>query len=123
MKARFCLSSVCVVAVAAVVSSGTQAATKEGTALCDALVREAAQPGKPAWRPMLLYLAELHGRSVHPPLGHFKYPFEDIGPGYQGGKVFGHIDLTHIRLDTVRALSEHVRNQIRNELAGQIGRA
>ena len=95
------------------------AATPEGIALRDALVREAAQPGKPAWQPMLLYLAELHGQSVHPPLDYFRFPFEDIGPGYQGGKVFGHIDLTHERLDTVRALPEHARNQIYNELAGQ----
>jgi hypothetical protein len=99
--------------------SAARAATKEGSALRDALVREAEQPGKTAWRPMLLYLAELHGRSVHPPLAHFPYPFEDIGPGYQGGKAFGHIDLTHQRLDTVRALPEHARNQTRNELAGQ----
>jgi hypothetical protein len=96
-----------------------QAQTPEGKALRDALVREADRPGKPAWRPMLLYLAELHGRSVHPQTGHFRYPYEDIGPGYQGGKAFGHIDLTHERLDTVRAAPEHVRNQIRNELAGQ----
>jgi glycogen debranching enzyme len=68
---------------------------------------------------MLLYLAELHGRSIHPPIGHFLYPFEDIGPGYQGGQAFGHIDLTHERLDTVRAAPGHARNQIRNELAGQ----
>lgn len=93
--------------------------TQEGRALRDALVREADRPGKPAWRPMLLYLAELHGRSVHPPTGHFRYPFEGIGPGYQGGQAFGHFDLTHERLDTLRAAPEHVRNQIRNELAGQ----
>jgi glycogen debranching enzyme len=68
---------------------------------------------------MLLYLAELHGKSVHPPQAHFPHPFEDIGPGYQGGAAFGHIDLTHQRLDTVRALPEHVRNQTRNELALQ----
>jgi hypothetical protein len=93
--------------------------TTEGRALREALLREADQPVKPAWRPMLRYLAELHGRSVHPPTGHFRYPYEDIGPGYQGGKAFGHFDLTHERLDTVRALPEHARNQIRNELAGQ----
>jgi glycogen debranching enzyme len=87
--------------------------------LQDALVKEAAQPGKATWQPMLLYLAALHGRSVHPPLDYFRYPFEDIGPGYQGGMAFGHIDLTHERLDTVRALPEHARNQVRNELAGQ----
>jgi len=106
-------------ACCAAVSAETKAATKEGAALRDALVREAMRSGQEAWRPMLLYLAELHGRSVHPPQDHLPYPFEDIGPGYQGGKAFGHIDLTHERLDTVRALPEHVRNQTRNELAGQ----
>jgi glycogen debranching enzyme len=95
------------------------AATPEGTPLRHALVREAGTCPNPAWRPMLLYLAELHGQSVHPPLDYFRFPFEDIGPGYQGGKVFGHIDLTHERLDTVRALPEHACNQLRNELAGQ----
>jgi hypothetical protein len=103
----------------AAVAPDQPAATREGPALRDALVKEAAQPGKAAWQPMLLYLADLHGRSVHPPTAHFRYPFEDIGPGYQEGKAFGHIDLTHERLDTVRALPEHVRNQTRNELAGQ----
>lgn len=93
--------------------------TKEGAPLRDALRREAEQPMKAQWRPMLRYLAELHGQSVFPPIAHLPYPFESIGPGYQGGMVFGHIDLTHIRLDTVRAHPEHVRNQIRNELAGQ----
>src|SRR6476469_7832141 len=97
----------------------TLAATPEGTPLRDALLKEAALPSKPAWQPMLRYLAELHGRSVHPPMDYFPYPFEGIGPGYQGGKVFGHIDLTHERLDTVRAAPEHARNQVRNELAGQ----
>ena len=107
---------------AAVVFAAARAAdivTKEGVALRDALVREASRPANPEWRPMLLYLAELHGRSVMPPVGHFKYAYESIGPGYQGGRVFGHIDLAHERLDTVRAAPEHVRNQTRNELAGQ----
>lgn len=93
--------------------------TPEGVRLRDALVLEATQPVKPGWRPMLLNLAELHGRSVLPARGHFKYPYQTIGPGYQDGRIFGHIDLTHERLDTVRASPEHVRNQIRNELAGQ----
>ena len=104
---------------AALSATDAPAATKEGTPLRDALLREAEQPGKPAWQPMLRYLAELHGQSVFPAMAHFKHPFESIGPGYQGGMVFGHIDLTHERLDTVRALPEHARNQIRNELAGQ----
>src|SRR6185436_8177696 len=106
-------------AVAAAITTSVKAATKEGAALRDRMILEAAQPGKAAWRPMLLYLAELHGKSVHPPLAHFPNPFEDIGPGSQGGMAFGHIDLTHERLDTVRAMPQHARDQIRNELAGQ----
>ena len=90
-----------------------------GAALRDALLREAEQPGKPAWQPMLEFLADLHGRSVLPPLAHFKYPYHSIGPGYQDGRVFGHIDLTHIRLDIMRAAPGFARDQIRNELAGQ----
>jgi hypothetical protein len=106
-------------ACATALSGVVRAATKEGAALRDALLREAEEPGKPPWQPMLLYLAELHGQSVLPPRAHFPYPFENIGPGYQGGNAFGHIDLAHKRLDTVRALPVHVRNQTRNELAGQ----
>jgi dienelactone hydrolase len=96
-----------------------QGAGEEGAALHAALVREAALPVKPAWRPMMLNLAALHGRSILPAVGHFPYPYQSIGPGYENGRIFGHIDLTHERLDTVRARPEHVRNQIRNELAGQ----
>src|SRR5262245_66617436 len=110
------------IAAAGVVTTAAarvRCATEEGAALRDALLRAAERPGNAAWQPMLRYLAELHGRSVHPPQAHFPHPFESIGPGYEGGNAFGHIDLTHERLDTVRALPEHVRNQTRNELAGQ----
>lgn len=93
--------------------------TVEGARLRAALRREAEHPGKLAWQPMLHALADLHGRSVFPALAHLPHPYESIGPGYQGGRVFGHIDLTHIRLDTVRADPAHVRDQIRNELSGQ----
>src|SRR5213083_1798295 len=67
----------------AAAASNAKAATEEGSTLQEALVREAERPGKSAWKPMLIYLAELHGRSVHPPLAHLPHPFEDIGPGYQ----------------------------------------
>src|SRR5438094_191818 len=80
------------VACASALPDRVLSATKEGVPLRDALVREAQEPGKTAWQPMLLYLAELHGQSVHPPQAHFQYPFEDIGPGYQGGQAFGHFD-------------------------------
>ena len=113
---------VCGLGVAVIFLAAAQAAditTPDGASLRDALVREAAGPVKPAWRHMLLYLAELHGWSVLPAVGFFPSAYESLGPGYFGGRAFGHWDLTHERLDTVRASPEHVRNQIRNELAGQ----
>lgn len=118
MAGRILLGTAFAVATAAT-AGAVEPATPEGAALHAALVREVSQPVKAAWRPALLYLAELHGRSVLPPVGHFKYPYESLGPGYMDGRVFGHWDITHERLDTVRASPEHVRNQIRNELAGQ----
>ncbi|MEO6786610.1 MAG: hypothetical protein ABI318_10795, partial [Chthoniobacteraceae bacterium] len=45
----------------------------EGAKLREALSVEAAQPMKPQWRAMLLYLAKLHGGSVFPAQGHFQY--------------------------------------------------
>ncbi|WP_438480447.1 hypothetical protein [Oleiharenicola lentus] len=93
--------------------------TPEGAALHAALAKEVATAGKPAWQPMLNYLARLHGQSVSPATGFFKYAYESLGPGYMRGRAFGHWDLTHERLDTLRASPEHVRNQIHNELAGQ----
>jgi hypothetical protein len=98
-----------------------EAETPEGTALREALLKQAAQCPNPAWQPMLRYLAELHGKSVFPALGPLKYAYESIGPGYQGGRVFGHIDLTHERLDTVQASPKHVADQLRNELGFQQG--
>ena len=65
------------------------------------MVREAEQPVKPTWRPMLRFLAGLHGRSVLPAVAHFKYAYESIGPGYQDGRVFGHIELTHAYRDYI----------------------
>ena len=91
----------------------------EGVALRDALLARADKCPVAPWQPMLRYLAGLHGKSVFPAQGHLKHPYEAIGPGYQGGRVFGHIDLTHERLDTLKASPAHVRDQIRNELAGQ----
>ncbi|WP_158277513.1 trehalase family glycosidase [Opitutus sp. ER46] len=94
-------------------------AAEIGAQLREALLREADQPVKANWSPMLRYLADLHARSILPARAHLPYPYQTMGPGYQDGTVFGHIDLTHERLDTVRALPQHVRNQIYNELAGQ----
>lgn len=108
-------------ATALVAGAAEAPLTEHGRRLSEALLREADSPGKPAWKPMLRYLARLHGRAIQPPVAHLPYPYESIGPGYQGGTAFGHIDLTHQRLDAVRAAPWHVRNQTLNELAGQQG--
>jgi hypothetical protein len=89
-------------------------------ALREALLKVAERVERPEWRPMLRYLADLHARCIHPATAHFPHPFEEIGPGYRvQGVSFGHIDLTHARLDTVRAFPEESRLQTLNELAGQ----
>ena len=75
--------------------------------------------GKPAWRPMLLALAELHGKSTHPPRPPFPHPWEEIGPGYCYGPAFGHWDIVHAILDVMPAEPGHARHQILNNLAAQ----
>jgi putative isomerase len=75
--------------------------------------------GKPAWREMLVYVAELHGRSVHPAQPPFPYAWEEIGPGYCYGPAFGHWDAVHAILDTLDAEPAHARNQLLNFLAVQ----
>jgi putative isomerase len=85
----------------------------------DRLKAEIQEIGKPQWRPMLTYVAELHERSVHPPREPFPYPWEEIGPGYCYGPAFGHWDLIHAVLDTLPAQPEHARQQILNNLAAQ----
>jgi len=83
------------------------------------LKAEIASLGKPGWRPMLLYTAELHERSTHPPRPPFPYPWEEIGPGYCYGPAFGHWDLIHQVLDALASEPEHARNQLLNNLAAQ----
>lgn len=85
----------------------------------DSLRAETQELGKPQWRPMLAYVAELHERSIHPPRPPFPYPWEEIGPGYCYGPAFGHWDLIHAVLDTLPAEPEHTRQQIINNLAAQ----
>jgi len=83
------------------------------------LKAEASRLGKPSWRPTLEYVAALHERSVHPPKGHFRHPWEDIGPGYCYGPAFGHWDIIHAVLDSLPAAPEHARAQVLNNLSGQ----
>lgn len=87
--------------------------------MLDSLREECALLGKPQWRDLLTYVAELHSRSVHRAGGPFPYPWEEIGPGYCYGPAFGHWDIVHQTLDVLPAEPEHARNQILNNLANQ----
>lgn len=83
-------------------------------------MKEAARHlGKPAWREMLLYSADLHERCVHPAEGVFPYPWEEIGTGYVYRPAFGHWDIVHSIMDTVPYETEHARQQLLNDLANQ----
>src|SRR6185312_9529609 len=86
----------------------------------DGLAREAATLGKPAWRPMLANLAQLHERATHPAAPPFAYPWEDLGPGYGYGPAFGHWDLVHEMIDELPAWPRHVREQLLNDLGLQL---
>ena len=75
--------------------------------------------GKPQWRDMLLYVAELHEKCTHPPRPPFPFPWEEIGTGYCYGPAFGHWDIVHAILDVMAFEPEHAKNQILNNLAAQ----
>ena len=85
-----------------------------------AAAAEAASADRPAWAPMLAYVADLHGRSVRDDLhGVFPHPWEEIGPGYCYGPAFGHWDIIHQCHDTVLGSPEHAQRQLENTLALQ----
>ena len=46
------------------------------------LKKRAKTLGKPEWRPMLEFVANLHEISTHPVEKPFDFPWEEIGPGY-----------------------------------------
>ncbi len=83
------------------------------------LKADAGAIGKPAWRPMLRYVADLHERSTHPPRAPFPHPWEEIGPGYCYGPAFGHWDIVHAILDVLASEPQHAADQILNNLAAQ----
>lgn len=85
-----------------------------------ALRHEADTLGKPAWRPMLRYLAALHERGTHPPAPPFEFEWETLGPGYGYGPAFGHWDIVHIILDELPTCPEHARRQLLNDLRLQL---
>ncbi len=87
--------------------------------MLDALQNEASRLGKPEWRPLLGYVAELHARSTHPARPPFSRAWEEIGPGYCYGPAFGHWDIVHQILDVLPAEPDHARDQILNDLENQ----
>ena len=87
--------------------------------MLDRLRTEAARLGKAEWRPMLVYVAELHARSILPPMPPFERPVEEIGPGYCYAPVFGHWDIVHAVQDSLPVEREHARDQLLNILSEQ----
>ncbi len=84
-----------------------------------ALKKEAGGLGKEAWRPMLLYVAELHEKSTHPATYPFDYEWEEIGPGYVYGPAFGHWDIVHQIIDVLPAFPTHALHQLYNDVKNQ----
>ncbi|MGG1519362.1 trehalase family glycosidase [Paenibacillus oryzisoli] len=87
--------------------------------MLEQLKRHAASIGKEAWRPMLVYTAELHERNMHPASAPFPYPWEEIGIGYFASPAFGHWDLIHQVMDSLPCEPLHARHQLLNNLALQ----
>ena len=83
------------------------------------LISAAATLGKPEWRSMLVYVAELHERNTHPASAPFPYPWEEIGVGYFASPAFGHWDLIHQVMDSLPYEPLHARHQLLNNLAMQ----
>ena len=87
--------------------------------MTDLPVLETDGVGKPAWRDMLAYVAELHGRATRPAEPPLPHDWEEIGPGYCYGPAFGHWDIAHQCLDSVADAPQHVRRQLLNYFANQ----
>lgn len=85
----------------------------------ESLISNTQNIGKPEWRPMLKYVAELHKKSTHPAQYPFPYEWEEIGPGYIYGPAFGHWDIVHQSLDVVASFPEHSIHQLLNDIAAQ----
>ncbi|HWA87292.1 MAG TPA: hypothetical protein VG710_13775, partial [Opitutus sp.] len=84
----------------------------------DKLRAATATLGKPEWRPMLRYVADLHVRSTHPAMAPFAFPWEEIGPGYT--PAFGHWDVVHEILDTLPFAPRHAHEELLNDVRLQL---
>jgi hypothetical protein len=87
--------------------------------MLEALKRAATGLGKPQWRPVLSYMANLHERNTNPPGGPMPWPWEGLGPGYVYAPAFGHWDIVHATIDVLAHEPQHARNQVINNLATQ----
>lgn len=85
----------------------------------DDLIRNAAESGKPEWRDMLRYVADLHKTSTHDATYPFPYDWEEIGPGYIYGPAFGHWDIIHQSLDVMNFFPGHALHQLLNNIKNQ----
>ncbi|CAM4217960.1 MGH1-like glycoside hydrolase domain-containing protein [Zobellia nedashkovskayae] len=83
------------------------------------LITEANTIGKPEWRPMLQYVAELHKKSTHEAVWPFEHEWEEIGPGYIYGPAFGHWDIVNQAIDVVNSHPEHAIKQMFNNIKNQ----
>lgn len=90
---------------------------KEGS--WNELIDETENIGRPEWRPMLKYVAELHQKSTHPAQWPFDHDWEEIGPGYIYGPAFGHWDIVHQVLDVMDSYPKHALNQLLNNIRNQ----
>jgi len=84
-----------------------------------ALKSEAKIIGKPKWRSMLGYVADLHEMSTHNPMFPLDLPWEEIGPGYTFGTAFGHWDIVHQIVDVLPSYPQHALNQLLNNIKNQ----
>ena len=87
MKKQF--RSACYLFISLIVSATLHAQTKatnkknirSNGGSWERLRTTAATAGKKEWRPMLLYLAQLHQTNTHPATWPFDYEWEGLGPG------------------------------------------
>jgi putative isomerase len=96
-----------------------QAQNNKGPGSWQQLDKEAGHAGKPAWRPMLVYVAKLHKLNTHPATWPFDYEWEGLGPGYVYGNAFGHWDLVHEVIDVLPAYPRHALHQLLNDIKNQ----
>lgn len=80
---------------------------------------DASVTGLKEWRPMLIYLAQLHKKATHPVQWPFDYEWEDLGPGYVYGNAFGNWDVIHEVIDVLPSFPEHALHQLLNDIKNQ----